>query len=90
MLSVNDFDVITAVDKPELLELTHEMAIEVWPEFLLNDPVSNKYWRRMHGLHPGFQFMLLEKRSGDIAAYGNSIPVHISEDLNDLPRKGWD
>lgn len=90
MLLVNDFELVTAIERPEIVEMSHDIAVRVWPEFMLNDPISDKYWNRMNELHPRFQFMLLEKKTGELAAFGNSIPVQFSGDLKDLPDKGWD
>jgi hypothetical protein len=46
---------------------------DAWPEFLLHDALSNRYWNRLYTEFPGFQFMLVE--DGEVLAEGNSLPV---------------
>jgi GNAT superfamily N-acetyltransferase len=45
----------------------------IWPEFLLHDAVSNRYWNRIYGDFVEFQFALVD--GDDLLAEGNSIPV---------------
>jgi len=45
----------------------------VWPEFVLHDAVSNRYWGRLEVDFPEFQFLLVD---GDrVLAEGNCVPV---------------
>jgi len=45
----------------------------IWPEFLLHDAISNRYWERLRTDFAGFQFVMLD---GDLlVAEGNCIPV---------------
>jgi len=46
----------------------------VWPRFLLNDKVSNRYWNRLYDDFPDFQFVLLDDGDRPIAE-GNCVPV---------------
>src|SRR5262249_43910846 len=45
----------------------------IWPPFLLNDAVSNRYWSRLEPDFPGFQFLLFE--NGELLAEANCVPV---------------
>jgi GNAT superfamily N-acetyltransferase len=45
----------------------------IWPEFLLHDAISNKYWGRLYTDFPDFQFVALE--GGELVAEGNCVPV---------------
>ena len=45
----------------------------IWPEFLLHDAISNRYWNRLYTDFAGFQFALVEGE--DVLAEGNCIPV---------------
>lgn len=45
----------------------------IWPQFLLHDAVSNRYWGRIYSHYPEFQFALVD--GGDVVAEGNCIPV---------------
>ena len=56
----------TEVD-PETIELG-----EIWPRFLLNDEISNRYWPRLYDDFPEYQFVLEE--DGRVIAEGNCVP----------------
>ncbi|HET7138084.1 MAG TPA: hypothetical protein VFI04_06990 [Gaiellaceae bacterium] len=45
----------------------------VWPDFLLHDAVSNRYWSRLWIDFPDFQFFLVEGER--VLAEGNCVPV---------------
>ncbi len=45
----------------------------IWPEFLLHDTLSNRYWNRLYEDFPSFQFAALD---GDrMVGEGNCVPV---------------
>ncbi len=45
----------------------------IWPRFLLNDAISNRYWSRLYTDFPDLQFHLVE--DGALLAEGNCVPV---------------
>jgi GNAT superfamily N-acetyltransferase len=45
----------------------------IWPEFLLHDAISNRYWDRLYTDFADFQFVLVD--GDDVIAEGNCIPV---------------
>jgi GNAT superfamily N-acetyltransferase len=45
----------------------------IWPQFLLHDRLSNRYWNRIYTEFPGFQFALVE--GDELIAEGNCVPV---------------
>ena len=57
----------------EARERSQEIG-DVWPPFLLHDPVSNRYWNRLYDDFPEFQFVLLNEDRA--IAEGNCVPVH--------------
>jgi GNAT superfamily N-acetyltransferase len=51
----------------------YDELLGVWPEFLLHDALSNRYWNRLYTDYAGYQFLGLE---GDrVVAEGNCVPV---------------
>jgi GNAT superfamily N-acetyltransferase len=46
---------------------------EIWPQYLLHDAVSNRYWARLYTDYPEFQFALVD--GDELVAEGNCIPV---------------
>ncbi len=47
--------------------------VGAWPEFLLHDAVSDRYWDRLYDDYADFQFVLVD--GDEVVAEGNSIPV---------------
>jgi hypothetical protein len=45
----------------------------IWPLFLLNDEVSNRYWGRLYIDFADFQFALVD--GDELVAEGNCVPV---------------
>ena len=73
----------TEVD-PESIELGN-----VWPRFLLNDEVSNRYWNRLYVDFPEYQFVLVE--DGRAIAEGNCVPVKgMPLQWRDAIRNAWE
>lgn len=73
----------TEVD-PETIDLG-----DVWPRFLLNDEISNRYWPRLFDDFPEFQFVLED--DGRIIAQGNCVPVTgMPLQWRDALRNAWE
>ena len=89
-LQLGGFHVVTADTVEDFLDKADEISIPAWPEFMLHDPVSSQYWRRMNVEHAGFQFALVENDSKRWLAVGNSIPVNYDGAFAALPDEGWD
>lgn len=61
----------------------------VWPRFLLNDKVSNRYWGRLYDDFPECQFVLEE--DGRPIAEGNCVPVKgMPLQWRDAIRNAWE
>ena len=52
---------------------TEQRLEGIWPEFLLHDAISNRYWNRLYTDFPDFQFVLVD--GDEVIAEGNCIPV---------------
>lgn len=89
MKMLNQYNIITAKQNPELVNRTQERIDTEWPEFMLHDPVANLFCDCYEKL-PQFQFVLEDNQTGDICAIANSIPLYWDEAFEDLPDKGWD
>lgn len=62
---------------------------DIWPRFLLNDSVSNRYWPRLYDDFPEYQFVLEE--DGRIIAEGNCVPVKgMPLQWRDAIRNAWE
>jgi GNAT superfamily N-acetyltransferase len=62
---------------------------DVWPRFLLNDKLSNRYWNRLYEDFPEYQFVLEE--DGRVIAEGNCVPVKgMPLQWRDAIRSAWE
>ncbi len=91
MKSVSDeLKLITPASCPDYRRAVAPLAEACWPEFMLNDPIADKYWSRLFDYFSDYQFGLLDEHTGRAAAMGNSVPLCWKGSLVDLPERGWD
>ncbi|MGM0421264.1 MAG: GNAT family N-acetyltransferase [Bacillota bacterium] len=68
--------------------IQNEVTLELWPEFMLHDPVSLKYWSRLFADFPDYQLSLESER--EIIGTANAIPFFWDGPFAELPDEGWD
>src|SRR5690349_14924194 len=85
-----DFQLITPANRADYRRLVNPLAEACWPEFMLHDAFSDRYWNDLFERFGEYQFGLLDPASGQAIAMGNSLPLHWDGDLQDLPDEGWD
>lgn len=84
------YTVVTAVGRPlEFMRACDAVSTLEWPQFMLHDPVSHRYWHELYERFPEYQFALTAP-DGDMIAIGRSIPLAWSDSLDTLPDEGWD
>ncbi|AEE95930.1 hypothetical protein [Mahella australiensis] len=83
-----DYTVITAMENPEQKRMHDEITHQIWPEFILHDPISNQNWRNLYTTFAEYQISILI--DGEVAGFANSIPFCWCESLENLPEEGWD
>ena len=89
-LESRNLQILTADSVDGFLTKADEVSVPSWPEFMLHDHVSDKYWAAMTRKHAEFQFCLVDKQSKRWVAVGNSIPIHWTGSFDELPDDGWD
>jgi GNAT superfamily N-acetyltransferase len=57
----------------KIVPLPEGLLEGIWPRFLLNDAISNRYWNRIYTDYPEFQFALYD--GDELVAEGNCVPV---------------
>lgn len=83
---MTDYTVLTSVECAPDEDTRWKITAEGWAPFMLEDEIADRYWNRMMGEFPEFQFNLYE---GDtLVAICNSIPV--VWDGGELSDQGWD
>jgi len=88
--SADGLHLVDASEMPDLLERIDRDLTGEWPEFMLHDPVADRFWAELYSAFPHFQFALLEESSDRLAAAGNCIPFKLPMDGRELPDTGWD
>jgi len=85
-----EYTIITGKDYFDLQDISDEVSMHSWPEFILNDFAANEYWSNLYQTFPEFQFALVETETNNAIAVGNSIPLAWDGNPGDLPDDGWD
>lgn len=83
-----NYKLVTTNERRDLIRSGDNIVEAVWPEFMLNDAVANKYFFQLYTDFPEFQYWLLDGE--EIVGIGNSIPLKWNEKLENLPDIGWD
>jgi len=88
---VNDYRVVTAAQRPDLIDAMRALGASPWPEFLVgHDEVVNDLWDRLYELLPAYQFALADRDRDDLIAVGNCLPIRWDGDPSTLPLGGID
>ncbi len=82
------YELITALERRDLIDKGDDIVVSVWPEFMMNDAIANKYFFRLYDVFPRYQYWLLADDT--IVGIGNAIPLRWDQDLEKLPETGWD
>jgi len=88
---VIDYRVVTAAERPDLVDAMQRLGASPWPEFLVgHDEVVNALWDRVYELFPAYQFALVGRDRGELTAIGNCLPIRWDGDTSTLPPRGID
>lgn len=82
------YKTVTIDLRPDLKPQVHRLNAEVWPEFMLHDPVSARHWRQLFRTFAAFQIALCDEHDHVVGA-GSSIPIAWDATEDGLPA-GWD
>lgn len=83
------FEVITPAHT-HFRSLVRGLTREVWPEFMLHDPVANELWHELLDRFADYQLALYDTQDDRIAGMANSFPLRWDDSLENLPERGWD
>ena len=87
---MNELTVVTAAERPDLVDGMLSFGALPWPEFLGHDAVVEAHWRSIYMLAPDHQLALLDPDGAAIVAIGNSIPIRWDGEPATLPDRGID
>lgn len=88
-MSMERFQVITPAHV-DFRNLVRGLTKEVWPEFMLHDPVANEHWHELFDRFAEYQLALYDTENHRVAGMGNSFPLRWDNQPDDLPEAGWD
>jgi hypothetical protein len=83
-----DYTAVSLEERWDLYEEQDRICSDAWPEFMLHDPITDRYWMEFIRLFKEYQLMLV--RDDDILAVINTVPIRFTQDLSTLPEEGWD
>ncbi len=76
--------VIPHSEEPDLTDRFDQLFPSVWPEFNQHSDVFHQ-WERLYEFFPSLQFVLVNERTNDLLARGNTIPFVWDGDPDHLP-----
>lgn len=76
--------ITTASERPDLVEPAWERTRDTLPEYNNHGDVLNRYWGRIDGERPQYQFFLLDD-AGRVITRAHSIPLRWDGTTADLP-----
>jgi GNAT superfamily N-acetyltransferase len=79
----------TMAERPDLRPRGRDLTV-VWPEFMLNDPVCNRFFGRVRTELEHLQFFAWEDDGDELVAEGNAMPAAWNGDPASLPEAGLD
>ena len=85
-----EFVTCTLQERPDLLDAVQELCSQIWPDFMVQDPIVNQYWSDLYRIHPDFQFVVVDNLTGSVIGVGNSLPVAWHRNPIYLPDEGVD
>jgi GNAT superfamily N-acetyltransferase len=89
-MNVSNYSFVTAAEANDMYQRCEPLMLASWSLFMMNDPVGNRLWVKLYDVFPEYQFMLVDRRTDEIVAAGNSLPFHFDRPLTELPDTGWD
>ena len=88
LAGMDDLVITTLAERPELTDRLYELA-DVWPEFMLHDPVGTTLFHQVAVTFPAYS--IVATIGGDLVARGRAVPFAFpAEDRTELPDTGWD
>ena len=78
--------IVSARERPDLIERAGDRSDAVWPEYNKHGDVLNKYWDRLDEVFPDFQFVLYEEAADEVVAKGHAIPCSWDGTVAGLPQ----
>jgi GNAT superfamily N-acetyltransferase len=77
--------IVTASERPDLVERANELTADVWPEYNKHGAVPLRYWPRLNEVFPDFQYILYDADADDVMAEGHSLPLAWDGTAEGLP-----
>lgn len=79
------YTVCTGIERADMFDI--QAGID-WPEFILHDPIGERYWESLFKQFPAFQFALFD--NDEMVGCANSIPLSMNPEAMEYNGGGWD
>lgn len=83
-----NYRIVTLEERYDLFEEQDLICEEVWPEFMLHDPVADTHWMRFITAFKEYQLLIMDGE--EILAVINTVPIQYDDSTEMLPDEGWD
>jgi hypothetical protein len=77
--------IVTHVERPDLVDRWKEANDTVWPEFMLNGDIVNQHWGGLYRHFPDCQLYLIDDETDTMIGVGNSVPAVWDGTADGLP-----
>lgn len=87
---MSEYRTASLKEDPLLLPGVKQVIRSAWPDFMLHDPIADRYWGGLYQLLPEFQIAVTSSQSGEVVAAVNAAPISWDGPITSLPDNGWD
>lgn len=87
---MTEYIIYTLEDRPDLRDDIDQFTRQSWPEFMLNHSILHEYWQALYTRFPACQLILMEAEPARVIGVANSLPLHWSQAMDQLPDNGLD
>jgi hypothetical protein len=86
---MTEFQIVTADQRADFVEITDAIMPEAFPKFLNYDPAVVNHWKDLYRLFPDYQFALIDPSDGRTSTFGNCFPIFWDQPMAELPDGGF-
>jgi hypothetical protein len=88
MNSAIPYSLYTVAKRPDLVPQMKAVPPQIWPAFMLEDPIASHYWDKLYTVFAEYQSVFVDS-ADSIVGTGYTIPFVWDGDPQTLPQ-GWD
>jgi hypothetical protein len=82
------YKTVSLEERPELISEIINLADTIWPKFMIEGSISNKYYEKSLEFFRKYNLFLMNGK--EVVAFISTAPLHYDKGLEELPDEGWD